>query len=532
MFDRIVDSFATDPQGAAYLEDCMSLDPDLNRRVPLRYRIIAKSFVTHSSLDEVNARLKDAGCATLYSRSIWEASLIYAFAKGKSYSEWKQLQQICALVREQQEQMGSDGAFAHGSIRLSDIRSYIMENSAADPDAGPAEEGSARDAAGTDSAQDADAGARAELVTQHLTRALDSSLQGLPDDLEEFRAFLIHNIETMSPVREKTRYYFCKYLYYYLIACRDRYLEARHSAAAKISAGGSPAGTTAHVGSSAAATEAGISAAADREALAEIAAFKGLTTLSRKRMSDKDVIAFLDDSGISLGEIFDAFNYFYFGYVSLDWMEVLLDYYGNIDSLPDEERAQLASSLRKYDARKYSGLSDQEVLSLKQSEMEQDELAQDERYRPGSEALNYQRDRAGENTIRKYIKGSLDIDRTTLICFLLFFNDGAGGSARSTTGAGASANRAGSTRGASANGGQSAGIDVSRLNSILEECGYAPLRSSDGFDYFVIKFIETDEPVDCLMETVTDYALDEENFFLYRMYRASRNADEDFRSIT
>ena len=57
------------------------------------------------------------------------------------------------------------------------------------------------------------------------------------------------------------------------------------------------------------------------------------------------------------------------------------------------------------------------------------------------------------------------------------------------------------------------------------------MRKDDEFDYFVIKYIETDEPVDCLIETVTDYALDEENFFLYRMYRASRSADEDIQNI-
>ena len=453
ILDRIVTSFASDPQSMSYLEDCMSFDPDLNRRVPLRYRIIAKSFVTHSSLEEVNERLKKAGCAMLYSRSVWEASLIYAFSKGKSYSEWKELQKLCAVVRRHQDERESDGYFRSGSVKLSDIREYVMDNSSM-------EEGEDTELA--------------SLKTKHLTRALYSGLEQLPDDLEEFRTFLISNIESLSPVREKTRYYFCKYLYSYLTGCRDRYLEARRSGED------------------------------EREAQAEIAALKGLTKLTRKKYSDEEAVRILDESGVSFGEIFDAFNYFFFGYVSLDWMEVLLEYYGNIDSLPEEERTQLASSLRKYDAGKYKDLSDEEVLALKQEEIEQKEEMLDIQYKAGSEADNYQRDRAGENTIRKYVKGSLDIDRTTLICFLLFFDSEDDGDR---------------------------GIDVQRMSEILADCGYAPLRKNDEFDYFVIRYIETDEPVDCLIETVTDYALDEENFFLYRMYRASRSADEDIQNI-
>lgn len=44
------------------------------------------------------------------------------------------------------------------------------------------------------------------------------------------------------------------------------------------------------------------------------------------------------------------FNYYYFEYVSLDWLEVLLEYYGNLKNLPLKEKEQLASSLKNHDA--------------------------------------------------------------------------------------------------------------------------------------------------------------------------------------
>ena len=450
VLDKIVTSFANDSEGEGFLSDCMSRDPELNRRVPLRYRIIAKGFVTGSTFEEVSEKLKASNCAELYSRSIWEAGLIYALSKGMKYDEWKEIQKICKLVRKEQEQMLSDSFFTARTVSLNEIRGYIDANS---------------------DIQDED------IKTRHLTRIIEHKLTEADEGHEEFRALLMDNIDSMSVVREKTRYYFCKYLYYYLLSCIDHYLSLRKNAEN------------------------------EDEALAEVAVFKGTTTLRRKKMTDEEVRDYLKSAGISFGEIFDAFNYFYFGYVSLDWMEILLEYYGNIDSIPDDERSELASSLRKYDSKKYKDLSDEEVLSLKQKELDLKEEALDKAYEPGSESKRYQEDRVGENTIRKYIKGALDIDRTTLICFMLFF-------------------------GAGSNLPNDLEISIDRMNVILEECGFAKLRTKDEFDCFVMKYIETDEPVDCLMETVTDYALDEENFFIYRMYQASRSAEDDITRLT
>ena len=66
---------------------------------------------------------------------------------------------------------------------------------------------------------------------------------------------------------------------------------------------------------------------------------------------------------------------------------------------------------------------------------------------------------------------------------------------------------------------------------MLTECGFAELREDDDFDAFIIAFIESDDPVSLLMNEVTAYAMGEENFYLYKMYYASRSAEEDINKL-
>ena len=447
-FDRMIESLMQEQSEERLLDDCMSSDIKAISRIPLRYRLIALGFVRKNTLQEVNELLKSQGCAALYSRSLWEASLIYAFHNGLSYSEWKDLQNVCREVREQKEL--KDRYFTDSRISLRDIRAYVEDNS----------ENEGQVAA-----------------TRHLTRANDLRIQNLTLEGMDFRDFLSISFDTMSPVREKSRYYFCKYMYYYLTTVLDRYIAARGD------------GT-------------------ENDALPEeIAIFKGVTGLRRKKMTDDEVRAFLDDAGISLGAVFDAFNYYYFDYVSLDWMEVLVEYYGNFASMPEDSRHRLAASLRNYDPAGYAGLTDDEVLEKKQTEMDAEEESLNAVFSRDGDNKGYQRNRAGENTIRKYIKGGLDIDRTTLICFLIFF-------------------------GSNASLPEAYRISRKRLDDILIECGFAELRDDDDFDAFITAFIESDDPVSLLMNEVTAYALGEENFYLYKMYYASRSAEEDMNKLT
>jgi len=443
VLDVIVTALTNEQTGSMFLDDCVSIDPDLLKKIPLRYRIIAFAFARGLSLEKLNELLNASGCARLYSRSIWEASLIYAFANHLSYQEWQALRDECAQLRDRKELQ--DPFFKEKKVTLKSLKDYLDANSNV---------------------------SEAHMSTQHLTSRMDRKIAELSSDQMEFKDFLTQNIMLLSPIREKCRYYFCKYLYYYLIYHRDKYLHDR------------------------------VSSSDQEELLSELAMFKGLRAIRRKKMTDDELTAFLDTSGISLGEVFDAFNYYYFNYVSLDWVEVLLEYYGNISSMPADDKAELAASLRKYDPNKYSGLSDDRVLELKQKEIEQQEADLDDLYSINGPKKSYQMNRAGENTIRKYIKGSLDIDRTTLICFLLFFGN---------------------------NSELLPDMKITqwRLDMILSECGFPVLRSSDEFDDFVLGYLESSDPAMYLMDLVTDYAMDEENFFLYRMYKASRNAEED-----
>ena len=161
---------------------------------------------------------------------------------------------------------------------------------------------------------------------------MEEKIARLGNGKEEFRQFLNANIRSFSPVREKTRYYFCKYLYYYLEDKIGQYTQA--------------------LGKSLPA----------QEYLAELAVFKGVTQLKRKKRSPRETRDFLMEAGISCREIFDDFNYFYFGYVSLDWLDVLMEYYGNLEDLPALQKKKLAQALRHYYP-KMESLGDEEILN-------------------------------------------------------------------------------------------------------------------------------------------------------------------------
>ena len=447
-FDLIISDLLRDEHGPSLIEESLRFDASTADKVPLRYRIIALGFVKHFTAEELNQKLRENGCAQLYARSLWEAGLFYAFLKGLSYKEWKKLQET--IVRFRDEGGIADPFFQNPTITVRDLRDYLEANSSDD---------------------------RQAMATRQLTRALEEKIAEAASGEEDFESFLSENIRAFSMVREKTRYYFCKYLYFVLLTKVDRYLDA---------------------------VRRGISV---EEASAELDMFKGITPLKRKKMTFEESRDFLLNCGISCGEIFDAFHYYFFEYVSLDWVQVLADYYGSLDAMPDEEQRRLASALRRQDPVRYGPLTDAAIVAAKQEEMEAAEEALDEAYSLDGDSRGYQRNRAGENTIRKYIRGTLDIDRTTLVCFLLFF-------------------------GAAANLPAELQITPERLSEILLSCGFPALREQDDFDCFVLGYLDADDRVEYLMQEVTNYALEEENFHLYQVYKHSTSYHEEFEKLT
>lgn len=446
VFERMMNDFSQQ-DGEYLLEKCMSFNPGETKKIPLRYRLIALGFVRKMSLEELNEKLTEAGCEKLYARNFMEASLIFAFSKKMSYERWKELQHSCADVSISSEEQGK--IFGGQNISCDELRNYVEQNSMSHEDG---------------------------MMTRQLTRFLEEDIRNLSDDGELFRQFLTENVHSFSAVREKARYYFCKYLNYYITEKIERYLRAVSQGEGK------------------------------EEALSELLVLKGISSLRRKNMTLEEARDLLEHASISCGNLYDAFNYYFFEYVSSDWMEVLLDYYGgNILLLPKEQKQKLVQSLRAYYPR-WKHLSDEEIIEKKWQEMQKQEEELDRIYALDSTSRGYQKNRSGEKSVRNYIKGKVDIDRTTLICYLIFF-------------------------GSEIQVEEDQMITLDRLNSILTECGFPRLRQKDEFDSFVMKYMEAEDPVDYLMESVTQYAFANRNFFLYHMYQESVSNEAQFEKL-
>ncbi len=444
VFDTLMNHLMGETDGDKMLEECMSFDVKRTKKIPMRYRLIALGFVQGMNLEEVNDKLAQRGCEKLYARNFWEAGLIYAFLNGLSYPEWKKLQESCRDIRRRAGEQSQ--YFTESKITFRALREYVRDCS--DEENG-------------------------RLVTRHLTMLVERQIAGIRDGEEEFRRFLSENTGLFSQVREKARYYFCKYLCGYL----------EDKMAGYVSAVTSGFGT--------------------EDALAELMVFKNVTKLKKKKHTPEEAVELLQESTISSGEIFDAFNYFYFEYVSINWVEILLEYYsvGDILMLPARQKGELAEALRSYN-HALSNLTDEEVISRQAEEMKKKEEELDAIYSLDGDNRGYQRNRSGENAVRDMIKGRVDIDRTTLICFLLFFTG--------------------------EKGTEEGGMSRERLDEILTECGFPALREEDDFDFFVVQYLQSEEPKLYLMEEVTRYARNRENFYLYEMYKDAKSLEEEF----
>ena len=438
VFNRLVsDMYAIAPSDDI-LAACMSLDAQVLRRVPLRYRIIALGFARKMSLEELNDKLAQYGCPRLYSRNFWEATLIFAFMHGHSYETWRQMQAQCADLFER---AGGPAWFQGSKITYAELEKYVQENSEDQGDL---------------------------LATQLYTRQLEQALSQTGDGIDALRAFLSANLRSFSAVRERTRYYFCKYLYYHLNRRIEDYFEACRQGR-------------------------GVD-----EALSRLLSLKVVTQLRRaKRMPEAEKREKIRASALSCGELFDAFNYFYFGYVSIDWVEILMECYERVEDIPAAQKRSLAAIFRK-DHPEWAGRSDDAVLRDSVRGLEADE---DAAY-AAEGSRGYGRNRAGELTLYKYIQGTLDIDRTVLICFLLFFASDASMPEEHR-------------------------LDPGRLDSILNRCGYPALDVENDFDWFAVEFLESPRPLDFLDEVIVGYAHQQENSFLYHIYGGAVQYQEE-----
>ena len=449
-FERIMEEALREAGSRDMLQQCVEKLSVMNaKKIPVRIRLIAMGFLAHMDLEQLNAKLNQYGCARLYSRSIWEAGLIYAFKSGMSYEEYRRLEEKCSetLLQTTVE----DRYFQDSRITVQDIRNYVADESCK-------EEG--------------------QLKTRHVTELMQKELEDAAVSGLSFEAYIENNKDEFRVVREKSRYYFCKYLSYYIDAAIDSII-------------------------SYAGKERKERAAMDVLDLVSLDLFRGTQKIRKYRMEEQEILKTINESALSLGTLFDAFNEFYCGYVTMNWMDILMEMYeGHLTEIKGFEREIVLKAIRSSHP-EWNHMGETELLIAQEKELAAREKELDNEYSENS-AAGYQKGRAGENTIRKYIKGTLDIDRTTLVCFLLFF----------------------AAKGRVPKGQE---IDAGRLSEMLVNAGYSGLDADNDFDYFILQYFDSDEKLYYLMEEVTGYAMQAENSSFYQLYRSSRSQESDIR---
>lgn len=428
-------------------------------KLPGRLAVLAEGFAEHMELEQVNQRLQERGYETLYARSLYEAGLIYAFSHRLAYGEWKELYR--RYMAEYTERINpGQYVFSGGKITLKQLERYVMENSSG------------------------------QMETEMLTRFMEKEIIESRSE-EDFFHFMNANAENFSAVREKARYYFCKYLYLYIRSKCDRYYECCEKSERMIR----------QYGNSLDREERGY---LESLALEELSFLKPLTALkkdakkSKGRMTAEEKRDLLENTALTPGGIFDEFNYFYFGYVSVDWIELVFELYGPVDCWPDSLKIRIAHALG-YCAPEPGPEEQREALEKLRRREEEERIKEEEQdLEYGRDAKKasklYQRGRSGEDFFREFITGRRDINRETLISFLLFVK-------------------------MKISMDEDNKITLMRLNRILSNCGFSQLRPDSGFDRFAMDFLRSQEPFTVMEEYVDRQVGQGENFYLYKVYR-------------
>ncbi len=439
-------------------EDELVLDKKAGK-LPGRLMVLAQGFAAGWNLEQINEALSENGYEVLYARSFYEAGLIYAFSHGLSYEEWRNLYsdysgQYAEYVEKTTDRMWD------GKITLKLLEEYVKSNS--------------------------DENLATEAYTTFVeTQIVESKTK------EEFAAFMDGNLRFFSNVREKSRYYFCKYLYLYVQdRCEQYYRSCEHSEKQRLQYGNMlDKDERGHL---------------EKFALEELSFLKPLTVLKKEAQKSKPSMSlaekreYLENTALTPGGIFDEFNYFYFGYVSVDWMELVFELYGELDEWPEDMKIRIANSLGYCSANpgeveKKKAL--QKLAEFEQKEMEKEEaLDQDHDRDSGKIKKLYQRGRSGEDFFREFMTGKRDINRETLISFLLFIK-------------------------AKIKLDDDNKITLARLNRIMDNCGFAQLRPDQEFDRFVLAYLRSKDPFSIVESHVEQQVAKGQDFYLYKVYK-------------
>lgn len=456
-----------------------------------RMEIMRKGFAEHLTSKRVNELLLENYCEALYARNIYEAALIYCFDHKKTYEEWRQMVAMCdqAYCPEQ----GKSGTV----LTLSALREYVAKESQK---------------------------AGSSLNTAFITRGMQTELEKTESD-ENFMSFLLKNIENFSAVREKARYYFSKYTMLYIDERIQKYL----SACEKVDLlRCRKAGMLSEEEKS-----------PEKTAVEELSFLKPLKPLQRSADTAKfDTKGYLSmdekkkllaETSLTSGGIFDAMNQYYFGYISIDWLELCLEMYPDIEEWPTETRRKIAQALG-YICPETTPEEEAQILdSLEERIMEKEvELEQqwDRAYVRREDAAaafagadkTFQHEAAGETAesiadprvqekkatlaFRDFLLGRKDVNRRTLIMYLIFIQ------ARTAL---TEENK----------------VTVPRLNKILLNCGFSQLQPNREFDRFVMGFLKAEDPIVYFQLFVQDRLKNQKESVLYAIYENSYNHQKE-----
>lgn len=181
-------------------------------------------------------------------------------------------------------------------------------------------------------------------------------------------------------------------------------------------------------------------------------------------------------------------------------MELIFELYGSVEDWPDNLKLRIAHALGYCSAHPVAGEEQKALKRLKQweqEELEKEEEKDREYERDEKKAAKlYQRGRSGEDFFRDFITGKRDINRETLISFLLFVK----------------------TKITMEDDNK---ITMMRMNRILSNCGFSQLSPGAGFDRFVIEFLRSQDPFSVLESHVDKKVGEGENFYLYKVYKGA-----------
>lgn len=451
VFDKMISNLMT-KDTPDLIHECMSLKPGVKGQIPFRYRAIAYAFVANLSLDQLNDQLTSHGEDRLYARSPIEGTLIYALTHHLPYAEWKELQAGWQTIYEESAATAS----LQGELTPNSLQAYV--HMGVDP---------LTEARHTQTLKTAKT---ATLFSGSATMRLEYHLAQIPGGQAALLAYLTENVLTFSNVRERTRYYFCKYL--------GLYLEQQIADAAKWWK-----------------TE-----YADRHLPSVLKGARALPrTLTKEALCEQ-----LRSLPISCGALFDEFNLFYFEYISVDWLEAMLeDMNKDLSVLWGDEKKRVANCLRTYYPQ-WKSLSDDRILEEKRRL----DVEEERRLDAMTEKDFYQRGRSGENSIRSYLKGALDIDRASLLFYLIFFSS------------------------------ELPSVHPDKVNrecldKILKHCGFAALDPSqeDSLDAFVCGLLGASDLAMYLHESIVESAAKQENSPLFKLYSRSVSSSQKAHSI-